>query len=183
MDRPVDEPTWIAELARSIDPPWLSVTVVRVGPIPRGEPTPDRFVTISRNQRPFMRIDVYSPCRGRSPFSAAIVWNGLVVVGLDYDVHLVSLAGTVACTISLDSYFASLHPQESDLVVATGGRVYSVSKDARTLWRSELLAFDGVTISLVTDDVIEGQAAIDPPDDWQPFRLDRRTGAQLSVPE
>lgn len=67
-------------------------------------------------------------------------------------------------------------PTRDLALISTYTDVVVVSTDGTERWRRSL-AVDGVEITSVRNDLIHGNAGIDPPDEWHPFLLALQTGA------
>jgi hypothetical protein len=169
-----------AVIRDSIDPPWTSMAPVQLGPVPAHQPTADAFVTVERDGRPVMRIDVYRADLDSSPFRQAVVWRGFVVVGFGESVHFVPLSGELPRTVPLEGYFGALYPRQDYLLVASQYRLFCFDTDGRLRWTSAELGIDGVVVKQVKGDlVIVGEGEWDPPGGWKPFAVDARTGMNL----
>jgi hypothetical protein len=66
-------------------------------------------------------------------------------------------------------------------VIASGVDVIRIDHGGNILWRSELLAIDGVIIDKVLDGVIYGAGNHDPPDGWRDFRISISDGTPVAV--
>ncbi|MBA4068161.1 MAG: hypothetical protein C0501_31570, partial [Isosphaera sp.] len=84
----------------TIDGPWLDLAPVRVGRVPAGLGTPDRYLTASVGDGQRVRIDLY---RGDEAcaFEDACLWGGWLVIGFGEHLHWVDPAERAARTIPL----------------------------------------------------------------------------------
>lgn len=161
----------VARICESIDADWTRLDPVRVGGVPAGQGTPDRFVTVSEGSIPLLRMDVYSYGSDCFAFQDAIFWHSHVVVGFGSHVHAVSLRDRSVVTLTLDSYFGQLYPTADYLLVASGERLLRVEPDRSVLWTSASLAIDGVVVAQPEPPIIRGEGEWDPPGGWEPFAL------------
>jgi hypothetical protein len=164
-------------ISATVEAAWISVTSVQVGRIPSGAGTPNRYVTISRDGEPFLRIDVYAYGPDSFAFEEAIVWGETVVVGFGSHVHLIALSDLAHQSIPLESYFGHLYPTQRYLLVASAERVFCVGADQQVLWRSDLVGIDGVVLSEIDGAIIRGEGEWDPPGGWRPFALITSSGS------
>lgn len=168
-----------AKISEVIDALWLRCEPVRVGSVPRGLGTPDRYVLVSDGDVPIVRVDVYAHPVDCFPLEDALVWRDNVVIGFGCHIHAVSLSNRAWCTIALGSYYGHLYPTPDYLLIASGERLLRMEPDRAILWTTELLAVDGVLVDDPGPPVIRGQAEHDPPGGWQPFAVHAADGRTL----
>lgn len=163
-----------ATFATALDPPWTRIEPLRLGRVPTGCGTADRFVVVESNEGPLLRVDLYGSSH---PFEEVVVWSKFVVIGWGDFVYLIDLSTQAIVSLDLDSYFGHLYPSEQYLLVAAAERLFCVQPDGTQRWRSERLGLDGVVITLVANGVVRGEGEWDPPDgDWRPFQLCLQSG-------
>jgi hypothetical protein len=63
-----------------------------------------------------------------------------------------------------------LTPKQDMAIISTYSSVIAISPNGRQLWKRRI-AIDGIEIMNISDELITGNACIDPTDDWQPFTL------------
>jgi hypothetical protein len=68
-------------LLTALDPPWTRMEPVRLGKVPRGLGTPDRFVAVESDQGALLRIDLYACTDECFAFEEVCLWCGFVVIG------------------------------------------------------------------------------------------------------
>jgi hypothetical protein len=66
-------------------------------------------------------------------------------------------------------------PQRDIALLSTYTDVVAISSDGSERWRRSV-AIDGIEINKIEDELIHGNAGIDPPDEWHPFLLQLATG-------
>lgn len=156
---------------------------VRLGDVPTGDPTPERYITIEDDGTPQVRIDLYYD-GSRHPqsfaFEDAIIWGEWLVIGFGEQVFLVRLRDQQTSTIDLGSYFGHLYPFASCLLAASAERLFGVRGDGKLAWTTDILGIDGVIVQRVVGNAIEGEGEWNPPGDWRPFRVDIGTGKLLA---
>jgi len=162
-------------ISHTVERELTSLTSVQVGLVPSGRGTPDRYVTVSRDGDPFLRVDIYADS-GSSAFEEAIVWRDNVVVGFDYHIHLIALSDHAHRSIPLEWYFAHLYPSERTLLVTSAQRVFCIGADQHLLWRSEVVGSDGVVLDEIDGPIVRGKGEWDPPGGWRPFALQASSG-------
>ncbi len=74
-----------------------------------------------------------------------------------------------------------LTPDQTLALILTFDGITVLSQKGHVEWRRSL-GIDGIEITHLTKDIIEGVACIDPPDDWVPFRIRTRDGADVGDP-
>ena len=164
----------------AISEPWVSMNAVRVGKLPAGLGTPDRYVTVDSGERRF-RIDIYVPDYERcAPFEEALIWGTSVVIGLGHYIFLVPLDTGDPKTIDVGSYFGQLHLKDDVLLVASESRLFRVARSGELIWTTRELGTDGVTVDRIQDGIVCGQGEWDPPDGWKPFSVSLDSGEIVS---
>lgn len=166
-----------AEIHGMVEAPWLDAPCVRVGEVPSYLPTPDAYVTVTDNDEPLLRVDVYA--EGPAPFREALIWESWIVIGVGYDLHLVRPEGGSTKSVSLGFYFGHLYPMEDRLLVASGDKLFCLTPDGGIAWVSKDVGLDGVIVDHVEDNVVYGQGEWDPPGGWEPFQVSLTTGAVM----
>ena len=78
---------------------------------------------------------------------------------------------------ALDGYFGSLRGLSTRLLVADVRRLVCFDAEASLLWAVDL-GVDGVIFD-VKGEIVVGEAEIDPPGGWVPFRVALQTGERL----
>jgi hypothetical protein len=152
---------------------------VRLGQVPTGRGTADRFVAVETDEGPVLRVDLYQSGEECFAFEEVRLWSGFVVVGWGHRVYLVELLTRAVSAIELSSYFGHLYAAEQWLLVASAERLFRVEPDGSILWRSEALGIDGVVVHQVADEVVRGEGEWDPPCGWRSFQVSLSTGQQL----
>lgn len=166
-----------AKISGALADEWLYVEPVRVGGVPAGLGTPDLYVTVTKDEEPLLRADVYSFGPDCFTFEEAIIWRDNLIVGLGSYVHAISLADRSTKTIDLGYYFGHLYPTDEYLLIASGNRLFRLEPDRSVRWTSEILGADGVLVHESGPPVIRGEADDDPPGGWRPFAISAATGA------
>lgn len=165
-----------AMFVSTLDTAWREIEPVRLGPVPTGDGTPDRFVTVEASDGSQLRLDLYQASEETCCFEEICFWLEFVVIGWGHHIHLVDLQTKTVATIDLGGYFGSLHPVEQCLLVASDQCLFRIEPDGSVLWRSESLGIDGVTVSVVTEDVVRGSGEWEPPGGWRPYQVSLATG-------
>jgi hypothetical protein len=158
-------------LTDSIDGKRIRLDPIRVGRVPVTLGTPDRYVTVVKDDEPVLRIDVYAYGPDCFAFEEVIIWHDMVIIGFGSHVHAVSTADRSVVTIELGSYFGHLYPSADYLLVASGERLFRFEADRSLQWKSDVLAIDGVVVHDVGPVVIRGEGEWDPPGGWKPFAI------------
>ena len=153
-----------------VDGDWLSLDPVRVGRVSAGVGTPARYVTVSEDDEPVLRVDVYPYDPDCYTFQAAIVWRGNLIVGFGSYVHAVSVADRSTVTLALKGYFGYLYPTQDYLLIASGEQLLRMEPDRSILWKSDL-GIDGVVVHEPGPPIIRGEGEWDPPGGWEPFAV------------
>jgi hypothetical protein len=163
----------------SITNPWTTMPPLRLGKLPNGLGTADLFVTITDNDRPVLRVDLYAEdlCGG---FKDAIVWEQRVFVGYCNAVYVIDTQKQSSSMIILGSYFAAFYAARDYLLVASGEGLLRLSSRGEVMWRASELGIDGVLVKVIEDSLIKGEGEWDPPGGWRPFVLRLDSGELVS---
>jgi hypothetical protein len=162
----------------TIELPWTTMQPLRLGRVPSGVGTADLFVTISADDFPVLRVDLY----GNAFASAndAIVWREHVFVGFGDAVYVIDTEARSGVAVRLPSYFAAFYPGTDYLLIASGAELLRLAPSGEVLWRAHDLALDGVVVERVENGLISGEGEWDPPGGWRPFTLRLETGQLVS---
>ncbi len=161
----------IATMSRTLGAKWLAVDPVRAGDMARAHEAPERYVTVTEDGAPILRVDLHACHADCFAFEEAIVWRGQLVVGFGSFVHAVTLADRSVVTVALGSYFGHLYPTDEYLLLTSGERVFRMEPDRSILWRSAELGIDGVVVHEAGPPVVRGDGEWDPPGGWRPFAV------------
>lgn len=159
----------------AIGPPWTTMPPLRLGRIPSGLGTADLFVTITDDDRPVLRADLYAG-ESCAPFKDAIPWGKRVFVGYGDVLYALDPQKQSSSTINLGSYFGAFYAAEDYLLVASGAGLLRLSSGGEVMWRAPQLGVDGVLVKVIEDSLVKGEGEWDPPGDWRPFVLRLRLG-------
>jgi hypothetical protein len=158
------------------DTPWTRMEPIRIGRIPTGRGTPDRFVAVESDEGPVLRVDLYRSSDECFAFEEVCTWSDFVVVGWGHHVYLIAPQTRAVSALDLGSYFGHLYPTAAYLLVASAERLFRVEPDGSLLWRSDALGIDGIVVDHVADGIIRGKGEWDPPGGWQPFQVSLSSG-------
>jgi hypothetical protein len=160
--------------------PWITMPRICLGTLPSGLGTADLYVTISDDDRPVLRVDLYAG-QWRTPFKDAIAWEQRVFVGYGDAVYVIDPQTRSSSTITLGSYFAAFYVARDHLLVASGGGLLRLSSNGEVMWRVPGLGLDGVLVSVVENSLVKGSGEWwDPPGGWRPFVLRLDSGELVS---
>ena len=164
--------TWLD----AIDRPLLEMLPVRIGGIPAGLGTPDKYILLSEDDRPVLRVDAYRSSAECFAFSDAVIWHDYLVIGWGHCAYLINVDSGAVTKHSLGMYFGHIYAEENYLLIASGEQLCRIRPDGSLDWISDPLGIDGVLVHDVTDGVIRGDGEWDPPGGWSPFRLSLHDG-------
>jgi hypothetical protein len=171
----------------AIESPWTTMPPVRLGKVPAGLGTADLFVTISDDDRPLVRVDIYGDFSSETfTFQDALVWCERVFVGFGHRVFVIDPKTRLASEIFLDEvgegfgYFGDFYAGKDYLLVASGDSLLRLSSDGKVLWSAPNLGLDGVVVTSVQNGTIQGDGEWDPPGGWKPFALRLDSGELLA---
>ena len=170
----------VASFANVLTDAQCRLEPVRVGRVPAGRGTPDRYVIVTRDDSPVLRLDVYSYGPDCFAFEDAVIWRDNLVVGFGSHVHAVSIVDRSTASIALESYFGHLYPTIDHLLIASGERLFRMQPDRTILWKSDLLGVDGVVVHDPGFPIIRGEGEWDPPGGWKPFGVRAADGSVTS---
>jgi hypothetical protein len=163
----------------SLDAPWTRLEPIRLGRVPTGPATADRFVTLEADRGPLLRVDLYASTNECFAFEEVRVWCDFVVIGWGHHLYLVNPQSRKVSALDLGSYFGHFYPAEECLLVASAERLSRIEPSGSLLWRSDPLGIDGVIVDQIRDGIIKGEGEWDPPGGWRPFRVRLSTGQLL----
>lgn len=173
-----------ATLVRVLPDCCRDLAPVRVGRVAASTGTPDRYAIVKdESERGILRVDLYAFDASASPFEQVLIWHGNLVVGFEYHVYAVSIADCSVVTVELGlgfGYFGHLYPTPDYLLIASGERLFRMEPDRAILWRTDVLAADGVLVHNCGPPVIVGEAEQDPPGGWAPFAVSAADGHLIS---
>ncbi|MFN0315730.1 MAG: hypothetical protein ACKVQA_11920 [Burkholderiales bacterium] len=153
----------------------MDMEPVRLGSFLPGR-TPKRFVTVEADEKPLLRIDLYSSSGETFAFEEARIWAQFVTIGWGEQVYLVDLGTRRVSAIRLGSYFGHMYQAQNDLLVASAERLFLVAPGGAAIWQSEPLGIDGVVVERIDGELVHGEGEWDPPDGWRPFSVSLRDG-------
>lgn len=167
----------------TIDSPWTTMQPVRLGRVPSGFGTADLFVTIRDDDRPLLRVDLYGDSASETfAFQDALVWGDRVFAGYGHKVYVIDPKKQSGSEILLGSgcgNFAAFYATQDYLLVASGESLLRLSPDGKLLWRAPRLGVDGVTVTTVESETIQGEGQWDPPGGWKRFALRLDSGDSI----
>jgi hypothetical protein len=162
----------------SIAPPWITMPPLRLGKLPSGLGTADLFVTVTDDDRPVLRVDLYAG-ESCAPFKDAIAWGQRVFVGYGSVVYVIDPQKQSSSMIMLGSYFAAFYAAKDYLLVASGEGLLRLSSSGEVMWHASQLGIDGVLVKVIEDSLVKGEGEWDPPGGWRPFVLRLDSGELL----
>lgn len=170
----------LVNMSEFIEGEWLTVECIRAGRVPTAGRTPDCYVTVTEDDNPVLRVDVFAYGPDSFAFQEAVLWQDNLIIGFGSYVHAVSLADHSVVTIALESYFGHLYPTAEYLLLASGTHLFRMELDRSILWQSELLGIDGVVVHEPGLLVVRGEGEWDPPGGWRPFAVLAANGKPTS---
>ncbi len=169
-----------AQFQSVISSSWIDLEPIRLGVVPETLATADVFVLVEENERPKMRIDVYCDFGAElHTFSDLITWQNFIVIGIGHRLYLVNRETHKTQTHLLGNYFGHLYTHNDFLYVASAERLFCLNVNGSLNWVSEELGIDGVVITDIGDEFIDGEGEWDPPGGWKPFRLKVDSGMRV----
>jgi hypothetical protein len=168
-----------AEVRRTIEDDWLIVKPVRLGAVPSGLGTPDRYVLASDDEGPRLRLDIYLADTESAAFEAVTTWHDWIVVGIGSRIYLVALGDLTATVVDLEAGFCQLFPMADYLLATSAECIVRIERDGSIGWRSPRVGLDGVIVREVGSTVIQGEGDWDPPGGWKEFKLDVASGKRV----
>ena len=121
------------------DSPWTTMQPLRLGKLPSGLGTSDLFVTISDDDRPLLRVDLYGDSSLETfGFQDALVWRDHVFVGYGHRVYVIDPKKPSGFEILLGigngfSYFGAFYASQDYLLVASGDSLLRLSHNGKVL--------------------------------------------------
>ncbi len=164
-------PTPVISWHDTIDESSLKLASIRIGEVPLGCGTPEKYILLSQHDQPILRIDAYRSSEESYPFSDAIRWNDFLVVGWGDCAYLIDIDSGAIVKHKLGIYFGHLYPYPEYLLIASGERLWCINHSGSIKWTSDVLGIDGVIVHDVTHGIISGEGEWDPPGGWQPFAI------------
>ena len=164
--------TWLD----SIDSPWLGVHPARIGDIPPGLGTPDKYILLARDDHPLLRVDAYPSSEESFTFQDALIWHGFLVIGWGDCAYLIDIDSGSVTKHALGNYFGHVYANDTYLLIASGDRLWRIDRDGSIQWTSDVLAVDGVVVRDVSNNIVSGDGDWDPPGGWRPFTVYLESG-------
>lgn len=155
----------------SIDQPWLEMLPARIGDIPAGLGTPDKYILLSQDAGPVLRVDAHRSSEECFAFNEAVIWHDFLVIGWGDCAYLINIDSGSVTKHSLGIYFGHIYTDKNYLLIASGERLWRIRRDGSLHWMSDRLGIDGVVVGDVTERIIFGNGEWDPPGGWRPFRI------------
>ena len=153
----------------------------------------DRRLLISKDAKPSLILQLYiradeDGCLISSAFSGFLLNESHVAIICGDHFHVFDMVTHLFTSYPLGDYVGSIYSVPdiySDrlgdrVMVATYCYVFLIDISAGILWKSNPCAIDGVIITSIENDTVFGRGEWDPPGGWEPFKLDFKTGIQLS---
>jgi hypothetical protein len=159
-----------------LDPPWSEMPPLQLGKLREG--AADLYVTIARNDRPVLRVDIYAG-RETFAFTDAIAWGERAFAGYGDAVYVIDPARKTGSAIALNTYFGSFFATSECLIAASGERLWRLSPSGLVLWTSQQLGLDGVVVNAIENGLIKGEGEWDPPGGWRPFAISLDLGVPV----
>lgn len=173
-----------AGLSATIVHPWTAMQPLRLGEVSAGFPTADLFLTITDEQRPLMRVDIYRHSEPEAfAFQDAIIWRERVFVGYGCRVYVIDpmkRRGSEKPLGGGSNYFGAFYAGADYLLVSSGQSLLRFSPNGDVLWATPDLGLDGVIVKSVGNNVIRGEGEWDPPGGWKPFELRLDSGGHFA---
>lgn len=120
----------------TIDPPWTTIRPLHLGMVPSCLGTADVFVTISDDDRPLLRVDLYGDSSSETfTFQDALVWREHVFVGFGHRVYVVNPKKQSGSEILLgdSGHFGAFYAGQDYLLVASGECLLRLWPDGKIL--------------------------------------------------
>jgi hypothetical protein len=166
------------------------VNIVHINPF-AGQGKKDRRVLISDNGAPVLVLQLYIRADEEGFLVSSAFCDFLCndhSIAIICGDHLHIIPGHFR-SFPLDDYVGHIYAVpdinsvrlHEHFLVATYSYVFLVHLTEGILWQSARCAIDGVTLSAIENDVIEGEGDWDPPGGWQPFRLSLKTGEPVCM--
>ncbi len=168
------------EFHSTLDARWADVASIRLGTVPAGLGTPDRYLTLDDQCGAPLRFDLFRSNDECYAFEEACRWCSFVAIGWGHHLYLAAPATQDLIAVDLGAYFSQLYPLADYLLVASAERMFCIGRDRTLTWQSEPVGIDGLIVDQVEDGVVYGQGEWDPPGGWRPFSVDLRTGHALT---
>lgn len=157
--------------------PWTTMIGIMLRPPEVSKNSPDLYALVEQDGNPIMRLDLYAKEECSDFRDIIAVWKNWLIIAYCDCLYLVSLIDNTVHVHVLKGYFGSLEGLTDHLLVADARRLLCFSEEADLMWSVDL-GIDGV-IFAVDGDVIVGEAEVDPPGGWVPFRLALQSGKRL----
>jgi hypothetical protein len=164
---------WSAEIRHCIDGEWLQIPPLRLGRVPSGLGTPNRYLTVMHGDRPALRVDLYV---WEGCFQEILFIDDQMFVGMGDAVYVVGLADRSVVTLELDLYFGSFFRLDTGVLAASATKLHRLDTNGNVFWETEMLGVDGVIVHDVVDGIVYGAGEWDPPGGWKEFQVSLESG-------
>lgn len=167
---------WSAEIRWTIDGEWLQLPPLRLGSVPPGLGTPNRYLTVLRDEYPALRVDLYV---WEGYFQGILFIDDRMFLGMGDVVYVVGVSDGAVATLGVDGYFGSFFRIDDGVLVASATRLHRLDATGNVLWESDPLGVDGVLVDRVEGDMVYGAGEWDSPGGWQDFRVSAENGRAI----
>ena len=157
---------------------WERVPVLAVGEVPSGTGTAELYLLAEADDGTRLRIHWYGGVVARVHQEAAW-WGRWIVLGCGEAAYLIDPRSLAVRSIPLPFYFQQIHAGDEYLLLLSGAGITRIGPSGEVEWENPHVAVDGITIADIRDGMIQGDAEMDPPGGWVPFRVDLATGRLL----
>lgn len=157
---------------------WTSRRTAHLGPASLGSPW--AYLLVRRGEQPWLRVSLELDEHEYAHLEECLLWKGMLWVGYGSRVCRIDPENLTVQEHQLAWYFGQFYQLEDSLLVCSASRIIRLDAAGNLLWTSPEVGLDGVLISQVEGDIIEGQGEWDPPGGWLDFRLDLNLGELLT---
>lgn len=168
-----------AHIVHGVPEAWRDAPLAVIGREPSGGDALGHcsvcFTTPTRRGRIVIHVDGDEYCFRED----VLVVGSAIFVGAAERVAIVDADSLEAREVQLDSYFGYFTALPRGVLVASGRSLYRVELNGRVRWHCADLGIDGVLVTVIDNGVVGGEAELDPPGGWKPFRVDLETGAKV----
>lgn len=114
-----------------------------------------------------------------SPFQDVKIENNILAVGFEEYFYLFDLnKNKSVLSLKLGGYFGHLYFYDHLFYVADAYGLTCINMAGQILWKTEI-AIDGVIVDKIDADKIYGKSEHDPPNGWEDFVLDIKSGKEI----
>ena len=133
---------------------------------------------ISKNGKLYLEIEV--PENSWNSFNRAIFFGDYFCIGCGDVVYFVNLDDLTVKEVAQDMYFGYFYEYHNRLFIASGTSLSCYDENCNMIWKTDMIAVDGVIVNEIDEEKIEVSCEMDPPGGWCEKVISYESGKEIS---